>query len=69
MEDTMSMTQKRVMPNDLRDFCGAAMAKCGLTPPDAALRDGMRLPDYVIVNLLGLAEDVGMLPELEAIFR
>jgi ureidoglycolate dehydrogenase (NAD+) len=37
MEDMMSMTQKRVMPNDLRDFCAAAMVKCGLTPPDAAL--------------------------------
>jgi hypothetical protein len=32
---------------------------------EAALRDGMRLQDYVIVNLLGLAEDVGMLPQLE----
>jgi len=36
---------------------------------EAALREGMKLPDYVIVNLLGLAEDVGMLPELKAIFR
>ncbi|MDH7499705.1 MAG: Ldh family oxidoreductase [candidate division NC10 bacterium] len=36
---------------------------------EAALRDGMQLPDYVIVNLLGLAEDVDMLPELKAIFR
>ena len=36
---------------------------------EAAQRDGMRLPDYVVVNLLGLAEDVGMLPELETIFR
>jgi LDH2 family malate/lactate/ureidoglycolate dehydrogenase len=32
---------------------------------EVALRDGMRLPDYVIVNLRGLAEDVGMLPQLE----
>ena len=36
---------------------------------DAALRHGMQLPDYVLVNLQGLAEDVGMVPELEAIFR
>ena len=36
---------------------------------EAALRDGMRLPDYVITNLVGLAEDVGMLPQLQAIFR
>jgi hypothetical protein len=35
----------------------------------AALRGGMELPDYVITNLVGLAEHVGMLPELEAIFR
>ncbi len=44
MEDTMSMTQKRVMPNDLRDFCGAAINRenrdtshlfeCGKTRPD-----------------------------------
>jgi len=32
---------------------------------EAALPDRMRLPDYVIVNLLGIAEDVGMLPQLE----
>jgi len=36
---------------------------------EAARQRGMLLPDYVIVNLLGLAEDAGMLPELEAIFR
>lgn len=36
---------------------------------EAARRDGLRLPDYVLVNLVGLAEDLGMLPELEAIFR
>jgi ureidoglycolate dehydrogenase (NAD+) len=35
----------------------------------AAIRGGMQLPDYVLVNLVGLAEDVGMLPALEAIFR
>jgi ureidoglycolate dehydrogenase (NAD+) len=35
---------------------------------EAARQGGMQLPDYVIVNLLGLAEDTGMLPELEAIF-
>jgi ureidoglycolate dehydrogenase (NAD+) len=36
---------------------------------DTALRNGMQLPDYVLVNLQGLAEDVGMLAELETIFR
>lgn len=36
---------------------------------EAANRDGMRLPDYVVVNLLGLAEDLGMQSELTAIFR
>ena len=36
---------------------------------EAALRQGLQLPDYVLVNLRGLAEDVGMVPELEAIFR
>lgn len=34
-----------------------------------ALRHGLDLPDYVLVNLRGLAEDVGMMPELEAIFH
>ncbi len=34
-----------------------------------ALRDGMQLPDYVLSNLLGLAEDVGMVPELVRLFR
>jgi ureidoglycolate dehydrogenase (NAD+) len=41
MEDRMSMTWKRVMPNDLRDFCDAAMVKCGLTPQDATLSAGI----------------------------
>jgi LDH2 family malate/lactate/ureidoglycolate dehydrogenase len=36
---------------------------------DAALKQGMRLPDHVLVNLIGLAEDVGMVTELKAIFR
>ncbi len=36
---------------------------------DRALRDGMQLPDYVLTNLVGLAEDVGMTDELAAIFR
>jgi ureidoglycolate dehydrogenase (NAD+) len=36
---------------------------------DLALRDGMRLPDYVLTNLIGLAEDVSMVDELAAIFR
>jgi ureidoglycolate dehydrogenase (NAD+) len=36
---------------------------------DVALKQGLQLPDYVLINLLGLAEDVGMVPELEAIFR
>jgi len=36
---------------------------------DAALARGLQLPDHVLVNLIGLAEDVGMLRELEAIFR
>ena len=35
---------------------------------DMALQQGLQLPDYVLVNLRGLAEDVGMTPELEAIF-
>jgi len=34
-----------------------------------ALRDGMQLPDYVLSSLLGLAEDVGMVPELVRLFR
>jgi hypothetical protein len=29
----------------------------------------MQLPDYVLNNLLGLAEDVGMVPELVRLFR
>jgi ureidoglycolate dehydrogenase (NAD+) len=36
---------------------------------DLALRDGMQLPDYVLTNLLGHAEDVGMVKELVALFR
>ncbi len=36
---------------------------------DAALREGMRLPDFVLTNLLGVAEDTGIVPQLEAIFR
>ena len=36
---------------------------------EQALRDGLRLPDYVLSNLLGLAEDVGMVKELGALFR
>ncbi len=36
---------------------------------DVALRQGLQLPDYVLVNLVGLAEDMGMMPQLEAIFR
>ncbi len=36
---------------------------------EQALRDGMHLPDYVLSNLLGLAEDVGMVPELLRLFR
>jgi LDH2 family malate/lactate/ureidoglycolate dehydrogenase len=36
---------------------------------DQALRDGLQLPDYVLTNLLGLAEDVGMVNELVGLFR
>jgi ureidoglycolate dehydrogenase (NAD+) len=36
---------------------------------EQALRDGMQLPDYVLSNLLGLAEDVGMVDELVRLFR
>jgi ureidoglycolate dehydrogenase (NAD+) len=36
---------------------------------EAANAGGMRLPDTVLANLCGLAEDVGMVPDLEAIFR
>jgi ureidoglycolate dehydrogenase (NAD+) len=36
---------------------------------ERALRDGLQLPDYVLTNLLGLAEDVGMLHELVGLFR
>ncbi len=36
---------------------------------DKAKREGMELPDYVLVNLVGLAEDTGTQAELAAIFR
>jgi hypothetical protein len=36
---------------------------------DQALRDGLQLPTYVLTNLLGLAEDVGMVSELVRPFR
>jgi ureidoglycolate dehydrogenase (NAD+) len=36
---------------------------------DQALRHGLQLPDSVLTNLLGLAEDVGMVNELEGLFR
>ncbi len=36
---------------------------------DAALQNGLQLPDSVLTNLLGLAEDVGMVNELLALFR
>ena len=36
---------------------------------EQALRDGMQLPDYVLSNLWGLAEDVGMVRELVRLFR
>jgi ureidoglycolate dehydrogenase (NAD+) len=36
---------------------------------EAAQREGMRLPDYVLVNLIGLAEDTGTEADLTAIFR
>jgi LDH2 family malate/lactate/ureidoglycolate dehydrogenase len=36
---------------------------------DRALRDGLQLPDYVLTNLLGLADDVGMVNELVGLFQ
>jgi ureidoglycolate dehydrogenase (NAD+) len=36
---------------------------------EQALRNGLQLPDYVLTNLLGLAEDVGMVSELVRLFR
>ena len=36
---------------------------------EQAVRDGMQLPDYVLSNLWGLAEDVGMVRELVRLFR
>ena len=36
---------------------------------DRALRDGLQLPDYVLTNLLGVAEDVGMVNNLVRLFR
>ncbi len=36
---------------------------------EAARRQGLRLPDHVLANLFGLAEDVGLVQELEAIFQ
>ncbi len=36
---------------------------------EQALRDGMQLPDYVLRNLLGLAEDVGRVNDLVMLFR
>jgi LDH2 family malate/lactate/ureidoglycolate dehydrogenase len=36
---------------------------------DQALRHGLQLPDYVLTNLLGLAEEVGMVNELVGLFR
>ena len=36
---------------------------------DQALRNGLQLPDYVLTNLLGLAEDVRMVNELVPLFR
>jgi len=36
---------------------------------DQALRHGLQLPDYVLTNLLGLAEDVGMVNEFVPLFR
>lgn len=36
---------------------------------DAALQRGLQLPDYVLTNLLGLAEDVGMVNDLVGLFR
>jgi len=34
-----------------------------------AKRDGMQLPDYVLINLIGLAEDTGTSVQLTEIFR
>ncbi len=36
---------------------------------EAALRDGLQLPDFVLSNLFGLAEDVGMVQEFVRLFR
>jgi ureidoglycolate dehydrogenase (NAD+) len=36
---------------------------------DQAMRHGLQLPDYVLTNLLGLAEDVGMMNEFVPLFR
>jgi ureidoglycolate dehydrogenase (NAD+) len=36
---------------------------------ERAHREGMQLPDYVLVNLVGLAEDTGTQADLAAIFR
>jgi len=36
---------------------------------ERANREGLRLPDYVLVNLIGLAEDTGTKLELAGIFR
>jgi len=36
---------------------------------EKANREGLRLPDYVLVNLIGLAEDTGTQADLAAIFR
>ena len=36
---------------------------------EKANREGISLPDYVIVNLVGLADDLGLAPELQAIFH
>jgi LDH2 family malate/lactate/ureidoglycolate dehydrogenase len=36
---------------------------------DQAVRHGLQLPDYVLTNLLGLAEDVGMVKAFAALFR
>jgi LDH2 family malate/lactate/ureidoglycolate dehydrogenase len=36
---------------------------------EQAMRHGLQLPDYVLTNLLGLAEDLGMVNELTPLFR
>ncbi len=36
---------------------------------EAALKQGVRLPDYVTVNLYGLAEDFGLVEELTSLFH